>query len=232
MTAESLTPPKASIFERTHPGTEAWPPSPGFWGWFRRRSAAPLPEAPKPPSPETLRERLRKPTRTIALPALPDPDPALAQLLEEVLAEATGLPPEAPRRIAPVEVETRPVILPDPPIVPDATTRRLSDPKPRIQRTWVAAAGLVLAGAASLGLWVLPGRNAVPKGPALPPEVAALKIRADQGDVAAMRSLGLRYAYGLQVPADSAEAARWLDKAARAGSGTARQELAALRKTP
>lgn len=232
MTAESLPPPKASVFDGTHPGTEPWPASPGLWGWFRRRSALPPTEVPEPMAPEALRERLRKPARAVALPTLPDPDPALARLLEEVLAEATGLPPEAPRPVEAVEAATRPVILPAPPIAPDATTRRLPDSRPRGRRAWAAAAGLALAGAASLGLWALLGRNAIPEGPALPPEVAALKVRADQGDVAAMRLLGLRYAYGLQVPADSVEAARWLDKAALAGSLSARQERAALRKAP
>lgn len=232
MTAESLPPPKVSIFDRTRPGTEPWPPSPRLWGWFRRTPAPPPTEVPEPLAPEALRERLRKPARAVALPTLPDPDPALAQLLEEVLAEATGLPPEAPRPVEPVEVETRPVIVSVPPVITDATTRRLPDSPPRARRAWAAAAGLALAGAASLGLWSLLGRNAVPEGPALPPEVAALKVRADQGDVAAMRLLGLRYAYGLQVPADPAEAARWLDKAARAGSLSARQERAALRKAP
>lgn len=232
MTADSLPPPKASIFDRTHPGTEPGPPSPGLRGWFRRKAAPPPSAVPEPRSPETLRDRLRRPARAVALPTLPDPDPALAQLLEEVLAEATGLTPEAPHAPERVEVETRPLILPTPPVVLDATTRRLAPPSPRVRRGWVAAAGLALAGAAGLGLWALLGRNVIPRGPAVPPEVAALKVRADQGDVAAMRLLGLRYAYGLQVPADSVEAARWLDKAARAGSSSARQELAALRKTP
>jgi len=165
----------------------------------------------------------------VALPTLPDPDPALAQLLEDVLAEASGRPPVVMEPPLPEEVVTRPVVVPIP---MDATTRQLPEPALRLPRWAFLAAGLALACVAGMGTWTLVGPKVADPVPSLPPEIAALRVQAENGDVAAMRLLGLRYAYGLQVPADPVEAARWLGKAAQAGSSSARKELAALRRAP
>lgn len=238
MTAPFPPSPKTSIFDRTHPGTERAPSGPGFGPWFRRLwSKVPPPAAEAPvaedhAAPGALRDRLRKPARTVALPTLPDPAPEMAQLLEEVLAEATGIPPEPPPHTPFLPAETRPILPPPPPEEQDLATRALPPLRSRGGRMAWAAAGLAVACGVALGLWALLPLSSRPSSPSVPSEIAVLKARAERGDVAAMRLLGLHYAYGLQVPADPAEAVRWLDRAAQAGSGSARQELAALRRTP
>ena len=56
-------------------------------------------------------------------------------------------------------------------------------------------------------------------------ELEALKKAAEQGDAEAQLSLGSRYAYGVGVPADHAEAVRWYRKAAEQGDGDAQFNL-------
>lgn len=231
MAADLLRAPKTSIFEQTQPGLAPAGPRRRSWDPFAFLRATHAPAAAPPPTepPEALRERLRRPSRSVALPTLPDPDPALAQLLEDVLAEASGRPPVVMEPPLPEEVVTRPVVVPIP---MDATTRQLPEPALRLPRWAFLAAGLALVCVAGMGTWTLVGPKVADPVPSLPPEIAALRAQAENGDVAAMRLLGLRYAYGLQVPADPVEAARWLGKAAQAGSSSARKELAALRRAP
>lgn len=49
------------------------------------------------------------------------------------------------------------------------------------------------------------------------PDLAALRARAEQGDVKAQNCLGLRYYHGTWIRQDKAEAAKWFRKAAEQG---------------
>jgi TPR repeat protein len=60
------------------------------------------------------------------------------------------------------------------------------------------------------------------------PEFRALQARANLGSPAAELLLGLRFADGVGVPADYAEAARWLERAANKGEALAQYRLATL----
>lgn len=66
----------------------------------------------------------------------------------------------------------------------------------------------------------------VPVG--IPEELKAYHTKAESGDVAAMRMLGLRYCYGIDTPQNPPEGVKWLRKAAAAGNAPAQRELAAM----
>ncbi len=59
-------------------------------------------------------------------------------------------------------------------------------------------------------------------------EVSGLKERADKGDAQARYQLGLRYAEGIDVARDEAEAVRWFRKAAEQGYAAAQNDLGAM----
>lgn len=93
---------------------------------------------------------------------------------------------------------------------------------------WVMGACLtILAAGALLQL------NHGPKVHAAPPKqvptvLQAYLAKAEGGDAAAMRMLGVCYCYGIASPADWQEGTRWLRRAAKAGNATARLELASM----
>ena len=58
-----------------------------------------------------------------------------------------------------------------------------------------------------------------------PAEIAAVRVRADQGDAAAQYNLGLMYANGRGVPQDLAQAVSWTRKAADQGLADAQFDL-------
>lgn len=62
----------------------------------------------------------------------------------------------------------------------------------------------------------------------VPPGYQDTLRQAQAGDVAAMRTLGAVYTYGLGVPAHREEGLRWYRKAAEAGSSMAAQEAKAI----
>jgi hypothetical protein len=67
-----------------------------------------------------------------------------------------------------------------------------------------------------------------PSPRSIPPALQAYHDKAEAGDLAAMRMLGLRYCYGLAAPADRNEGIKWLRRAAKNGNAAARQELASM----
>lgn len=52
--------------------------------------------------------------------------------------------------------------------------------------------------------------------------------QAEKGDAAAMRTLGVMYYYGMNVPKNTEEGLRWYHKAAEAGSAAAKKDLKAM----
>ena len=58
-----------------------------------------------------------------------------------------------------------------------------------------------------------------------PEETDALRARAEAGDAEAQNLLGIMYDYGLSVPQDDAEAARWFRLAADQGHAESQYEL-------
>lgn len=96
--------------------------------------------------------------------------------------------------------------------------------------SWAGAAAiLVIAAWIFLPMLQQPG---TPRSAAAVPEgLRPYVVRAEAGDLAAMRLLGLRYAYGVDAPLDRVQGVRWLARAARAGSPAAAQELQALGMT-
>jgi hypothetical protein len=62
----------------------------------------------------------------------------------------------------------------------------------------------------------------------IPEDLKAYHAKAESGDVAAMRMLGLRYCYGIATPMNTPEGVKWLRKAAAVGNASAQRELAAM----
>ena len=58
--------------------------------------------------------------------------------------------------------------------------------------------------------------------------VDELRKKAEAGDAVAQTNLGVRYALGLDVPKDTAEAAKWYRKSAEQGNAYAQLFLAGL----
>lgn len=239
--------PKASIFDQTLAGDvtvpePVGPSTSGPWWAFWRRPEVPSAEATVPPEPSRLPV---KPRRTVTLPSIPDPDPAMARLLDEAIAEATGI--EAPQEVvAPLHPEVRPapVDLEGEPweegtaaewnprwAAAQRTPLAEPVPPPSFRRPWgllLATAALLILGGSAFVLLGRPGGGEVARAVPPSPELRAYLDKAQAGDVGAMRMVGIRYAYGLEAPADRAEGVRWLRRAANAGSEGARRELAAL----
>ena len=162
------------------------------------------------------------------------------------LAETRPLPeePEATVRL-------RTGALPEPIAPSDSETRRTAITAPRrgmpIWR-WAALALLVLL----LGLGgvyflrpdflgikapeteaansdsAAPSREAAEPAAEVPPALRSYLEKAEKGDAAAMRMLGVMYYNGLNVPKNEAEGLKWYRKAADAGSAAAQKELKAL----
>ncbi len=63
------------------------------------------------------------------------------------------------------------------------------------------------------------------------PEIDTLRARAEQGDAAALYSIGLMYAIGRGVPQDDAEAVRWYRLAADQGYASAQGNLGSMYST-
>lgn len=64
--------------------------------------------------------------------------------------------------------------------------------------------------------------------PEIPPALRAYFEKAEKGDPAAMRMLGVMYYNGLNVPRNAPEGLKWYRKAANAGSMAAQKELRLL----
>jgi len=62
----------------------------------------------------------------------------------------------------------------------------------------------------------------------IPEDLKTYHAKAEAGDVAAMRMLGLRYCYGIATPMNTPEGVKWLRKAAAVGNASAQRELAAM----
>ena len=62
----------------------------------------------------------------------------------------------------------------------------------------------------------------------IPPALRSYYDKAQRGDPSAMRTLGVMYYYGMNVPKNTEEGIRWYRKAAEAGSQAAKKDLKAL----
>lgn len=147
---------------------------------------------------------------------------------------AMPVPPE------PVPEPSLPPTLPRPTILlhPALDELEAGTPPPRPLGFWVAA-GVGLAVVAG-GLWYatqdrppaapapVAAADQPPPPPAVPTGYQDTLRQAEGGDVAAMRTLGAVYTYGLGVPPHRQEGLRWYRKAAEAGSAVAAEELKAL----
>lgn len=76
-----------------------------------------------------------------------------------------------------------------------------------------------------------PAAAAPPEAPppvVIPPNLRPYYDKAEKGDAAAMRTLGVMYFYGMNVPKNTEEGLRWYRKAAEAGSVAAKKDLKAM----
>jgi hypothetical protein len=64
-----------------------------------------------------------------------------------------------------------------------------------------------------------------PPAPEIPPALRSYLDKAEKGDPAAMRMLGVMYYNGLNVPRNEREGLKWYRRAADAGSKAAQKEL-------
>lgn len=172
-------------------------------------------------------EAPRTPVQTQSIPTspmaptqlMPIPTPSSPSAVEPT--QAIPLPPTFPSKAAPTHSPK-----------PGNTT----SPHPS-RLPWIIAGiiGLGCIAGASM-LWFHPGlfglTRAVPPVEASPDEIPAVLVpyleRAKAGDTKAMRMLGTRYTYGLEVPANPRLGRSWYQKAADAGDATAKAELAQL----
>ncbi len=130
----------------------------------------------------------------------------------------------------PVEVAPQPMSAPEPPMEPRvASGAALRWVLPGLGAIALLAA-LIIALPRRTGGGA-PTTKAKPIPKAIPQSLVPYVQRAEAGDVAAMRQLGLSYAYGLGVTPDRDECLKWLRRAAKAGSRPALQELQALGAT-
>jgi hypothetical protein len=206
--------PKTSIFDQTLPGVE--PPVAATTQKLMVEGSGPL-------SPYTAPDPSHYQTRIFQAPPEPPVSGGKPYWEEDTLPQP--LPPY-PELAGETEIKPEAELLPAPEaarVAPGAPAR-------------VAPAMWVLVGAGALGLAVAIGfyvghRQAGPVPLSVEEAPESLKpylVRAQTGDVAAMRMIGLRYAYGIGVPVNPREGAFWLRKAAMAGNETARQELDAM----
>lgn len=137
----------------------------------------------------------------------------------------------SPERVRAVQAPLA-IPLPEPFESPEDTPTRA--------KLWTA--GALAAGLAIAGIWwwrqdAEPASTVAPPpkvaaGELAPPPVPAsyqgVHERAKGGDIAAMRTLGAVYYYGLGTPSHPEEGLRWYRRAAEAGSGVAKDELRVL----
>ena len=114
--------------------------------------------------------------------------------------------------------------LPEPEAIPE--------PRPWLRIAFFVTGALAsVAVLAALVMFFRPQGTAAKALDPVKPVPAALQpyeAKAKAGDAAAMRMLGLCYCYGIAAPADWQEGILWLKRAAKAGNGTARTELASM----
>jgi len=223
-------PPRTSIFDRTDPGV-----SPA-------RLEAELREAlqePEVTQPEDAFE-ITDPCATVPVPAetaeLPVPAPTpMAAVTLQLSASMVPTADEAPfdegtaaewnPRWQSASFSPQPLPLAEPPVTPTV------EPQPIRRRPWQLLAFGASAAVLALAVWAGTSLGAAPAAPTpatVPEGLKPYVTRAQAGDVAAMRALGLRYVYGIEAPMDRNEGLRWLVRAAQAGSPAAAQELRAL----
>lgn len=184
-----------------------------------------------------------QPMESQPLPVDPAPERGTQPLFVASAAVQNLEPPKANGRTQAIPIPTlafpaaseptqaMPIGRPSPPPVP-APVRSRALP-------WLlgGGAGLLCLAAAGM-LWLRPDWFGSPRAtpPLDPPtEEVPLVLRpylaqAQTGDTRAMRMLGARYTYGLDVPRDPLLGRRWYQKAADAGDATAKAELAQLNR--
>lgn len=220
--------PKTSIFDLTLPGVE--PPVAATTQKLMVEGSGPL-------APYTAPDSSHYQTRIFHAPPEPPVSGGKPYWEEDTLPQPLPPYPDLPG-------ETEPEIVPETETRPDLEIKPEAEPLPAPEAARVAPAAparvapvvWVLAGAGALGLAVAIGyyaghRHAGPVPVSVeeaPESLRPYLARAQTGDVAAMRMVGLRYAYGIGVPVNPREGALWLRKAAMAGNETARQELDAM----
>ena len=212
----------------------------------------PIPLVPLDPEAET-RAILEGPDATLRLqagsPPVPLDDPTATRLLpvgEPAALETQRLSIGSPTLPAPQDLQTLEI----PPDQLPAPARKGAP-----IWAWVGLGALVLVLAVG-SLWALrpdllglavheerkqaddsepsasPTERAEPAAPEIPPAIRPYVEKADKGDAAAMRMLGVMYYNGLNVPRNEQEGLKWYRKAAEAGSKAAAKELKALEGRP
>lgn len=210
----------------------------------------PMPVDPKGPSAEDATEALaiiEGPDATVKLPAgTPATPPELGATIALLVGEPA--PPPSETRILPPDVRTMEI---PPDKLPAPGRKRMP------LWGWAALAALVLLLGFGgiyflrpdlLGQEALEAQAqessespATPESSAMPaPETAEKPVgeippalrsyfeKAQKGDAASMRMLGVMYYNGLNVPRNEPEGLRWYRKAAEAGSQAAQKELKLL----
>lgn len=182
-----------------------------------------------------------QPMESQPLPVAPEPERGTQPLFVASAAVQNLEPPKEHGRTQAMPIPTlvfpaasqptqaMPVGLPPAPAAP---ARRSALP-------WIlgGAAGLLCLAAAGM-LWLRPDWLGAPRAtPPLDPPAEEVPVvlrpylaQAQTGDTRAMRMLGARYTYGLDVPRDPLLGRRWYQKAADAGDATAKAELAQLNR--
>lgn len=198
-----------------------------------------------------IRAILGGPDATVAMKAgIPPPPqgPAQTQILPVPLAATQVLPAGPPPAPGPLETQA----------IPDSYYRETPAqaviiPKKSLPGWAWALAALVLLGAGFGGTMLLlpslvssqkatvpsaaPASQTPPPAPPatsaepaaeIPPSLRPYYLKAENGDATAMRTLGVMYYYGMNVPRNTEEGLRWYRKAAEAGSAAAKKDLKAI----
>lgn len=249
------TPPKTSIFDITLAGVPEEPrPRPLFSRLFFREKPAALPgvSADEMPSPASLESWMaasqpnlpRRPKLSIFDQTLPGtseamPAPPVEQRPEADSLDFVSTQIETSASTDEVlwdegtAVEWNPKWKARPGNEVPAGEQESVPPvaRPRFAKKLLAAAaivGLTLGGT----VLILKSHTPSPAAPSLRSEVpASLQIylaKAEAGDAAAMRMVGLRYCYGLEAPLDTTEGTKWLKRASDLGNAAARKELSSM----
>jgi len=82
----------------------------------------------------------------------------------------------------------------------------------------------------SAAAWLQPAFAAEP-AKAESKEISELRVKAEQGDADAQANLGVRYAIGLGVPKDEAEAYKWMLLAGSQGHEGAKKHITIIERT-
>lgn len=251
-----LQPPKTSIFDLTLPGTSAVEPQvapvPEVPADAFQTAKVPLPPLPKTSIFDITQTGIPAPAPVVV--GVPEASPEAFQTAKVPI-------PELPKvSIFDITQAGVPAVAPAPGPVSDATevepwdegtaaewnprwnpkpvaVQAMEPAAPKPHRWGIFVAAGILGSAALVVMAVLYFRTtsptlAMPRPKPIPEGLLPYQAKAEAGDPAAMRMLGLCYCYGIAAPADWQEGTLWLRRAAQAGNGTARTELISMGLRP